>query len=71
MKNLEPPQQFNSKGVESSPAEDQPKLKDAIQKIVEFGIALVITIAKVDRLTTHGATQVITPITMGCSVNIT
>ena len=61
MKKLQPPH-FKSKGVQSSPVDDQPKLKDVIQKLVEFTTALAITIAKVDRLATHGAhPQVTTP----------
>ena len=60
MKNVLQPPQFNSKGIQSSPADDQPKLKDVIQKLVEFTAALAITICKVDRLVTHGTPQVIT-----------
>ena len=63
MKSLQPPRQFSSKGIQSSPANDQPKLKDVIQKMVEFATALAIIIAKVDKLATHGALQATTPST--------
>ena len=36
--------QTDKEGAQSSPADDQPKLKDIIQKLVEFATALVITI---------------------------
>ena len=39
MKNLQPPPQFNSRGVQLNPTDDQHKLKDVIQKIVEFATA--------------------------------
>ena len=36
-----------------NPTDDQHKLKDVIQKLIEFATALAVTIAKVDRLSTH------------------
>ena len=47
--------------MQSSPVGDQHKLKDVIQKLVEFATVLAITIAKVDRLATQGAHQATTP----------
>ena len=40
--------------MQLSPTDDQPKLKDVIQKLVEFATALAITIAKVDSLAPQG-----------------
>ena len=52
MKQLQPTPQFKSKGVQSSPVDDQSKLKHVIQKLVAFATALVITIAKKPQATT-------------------
>ena len=48
--------------MQSSSVDNQPKLKDVIQKLVEFATALAITIAKIDRLAAQGACQATTPL---------
>ena len=62
MEKLQPLPHFKSKGLQLSPVDDQPKVKDVIQKLVDFSTNLAITIATVDRLATQAPPhQVTTP----------